>query len=103
MENLDDKGKAGEFIQSYLSQSFVIISEGKRASFNYVGKEVTVRDELFFYFTFTQVSDPSHIFIRNSVLFELFSNQQNIIHYTFNGNIKGTTLHADKPTGEIEI
>ncbi len=103
LENINDSSAVGIQIQQYISQHFTIWSESKKADFQYVGKEVTVRDELFFYFTFKQVLNPSHIYIKNSVLFELFSGQQNIVHYKYKSTIKSITLTPAKEEDELKF
>ena len=103
MEHVKDSSDIDKYVQNYLSQNFILKSNGQKAKFNYVGKEVDVRDQLFFYFTFTQVLNPSHISIQNSILFELFLKQQNIIHYKYKGVTKSVTLHANKKSDDIEF
>jgi len=101
IENVKDSSLVGQFIQTYISKHFQVYSEKKETKFNYVGKEVTVRDELYFYFTFTHVLDPLHIWISNTFLFELFSKQQNIIHYKIKGKTKSVTLIPSKRSSKI--
>jgi len=103
IENVGDTSKVNHYIKQYINYNFKIKSGGTETVLNYIGQEVTVRDELFFYFTFNQVSNPDHIFIQNSILFTLFSEQQNIVHYKYNGKIKSITLHANKQIGEIKF
>ncbi|PZE15775.1 hypothetical protein DNU06_16505 [Putridiphycobacter roseus] len=92
IENVLDSSEVGQFIQAYLMDHFTIKSDGQAASMHYVGKEVTLRDDLYFYFTFKPILNPSHIIIQNSILFELFSEQQNRVHYKYKGDFKSGTL-----------
>lgn len=92
IENVNDTSKIGLFIQTYLAENFTIKSLGKLVPMQYVGKEVTLRDDLYFYFTFKPVLNPSHIIIQNSILFELFSKQQNRVHYQYHDIIKSGTI-----------
>ena len=71
---------------------FTISSQKKQAEFYYIGKEVTIRDDLFFYFTFKNILDPLNIKVSNTFLFELFLKQQNIIHYKIKDKTKSVTL-----------
>lgn len=101
IENVSDSSEIGEFYISYLSKHISLISANQSAKFNYIGKEVTLRDELFFYFTFTRVLDPSHIILQNSILFQLFSKQQNLMHYKYKDNTKSATCTKTTPEGII--
>lgn len=101
IENVKDSSTVGLFIQNYITKHFQVYSQKKQTKFNYVGKEVTVRDELYFYFTFTQVLDPLHIWVSDTFLFDLFSKQQNIIHYKIKDKTKSVTLIPSKRGAKI--
>ncbi|MFK8046648.1 MAG: DUF6702 family protein [Crocinitomicaceae bacterium] len=103
IENVADSSKVGQFIISYLKKHIQLTSVGQKAQFNYIGKEVTLRDELFFYFTFKKVLDPSHIILQNSILFSLFSKQQNLMHYKRQSVTKSVTCTKTAPSGEIKF
>ena len=63
-----DSSKIGLFIQSYIEKHFTLLSQKQKAIFSYIGKEVTVRDDLYFYFTFKQILDPINITVSNTFL-----------------------------------
>lgn len=101
IENVPDSSKIGLYIQNYIEKHFTITSQKKQAEFNYIGKEVTVRDDLYLYFTFKQILDPLHIIVSNTFLFELFLKQQNIIHYKIKDKTKSVTLIPSIKKGEL--
>lgn len=101
IENVPDSSKIGLFIQGYIKEHFVVRSQKARTEFNYVGKEVTVRDDLYFYFTFKHILDPLHISVSNTFLFELFSKQQNIVHYKIKDKTKSVTLIPSIKEGQL--
>src|SRR5687768_4393130 len=103
IENVADTSEIGLFVQSYLKENFVVTSAGKQLEFGYVGKEVTLRDELFFYFTFSEVANPTTIQIKNTLLFTEFTQQQNIVHYKWGERTKSVTLVAAKPESELKL
>jgi hypothetical protein len=103
IENIADSSEIGRYIQVYLAENFVLISGGDTAMLNYVGKEVTLRDELFFYFSFTHIRDPKTIQIKNQLLFTLFTQQQNIVHYKYGEKTKSVTLVPSAHSAEIKI
>lgn len=96
LEEVADTSKVGLYIQSYLADRFKLYSSGKQATPNYVGKEVTLRQDAYFYFTFTNVTNPASIKIVNTVLFGQFPKQQNIVHYRYKEQTKSVTLVPSK-------
>lgn len=103
IENVADTSAIGRYYQEYLRSHFTVISAGQTSVFGYVGKEVTLRDELFFYFTFSNVPDPKSIQIKNTLLFTEFPQQQNIVHYKYAKLSKSVTLVAAKPEAELKL
>ena len=103
MENVVDSSAIGRYMQAYLADHIALYSGGKKAVPNYLGKEVTLRQELFFYFTFSGVVNPAEIELKSTLLFELFTEQQNIIHYRYKGTTKSVTLVVSQPNGKIKF
>jgi hypothetical protein len=101
IENIPDSSKIGLFIQNYVKTHFKVWSEKKLTQFKYVGKEVTVRDDLYFYFTFSNVINPKNIIVSNTFLFEMFNKQQNIVHYKYANQTKSVTLISSNPKMNI--
>lgn len=99
IENVKAGSEVDKFIINYIKTHFSVKSGSELAVFNYVGREVTVKDELFFYFTISNVKNPSKIVVRNTFLFEIFQQQQNIIHYKLKGKTKSLTLVSLKKEG----
>lgn len=92
IENVMEGSDVDQFIIEYVKKHFSVMSGAEKTTLNYIGKEVTVKDELFFYFTIENVKNPAKIVVRNTFLFEIFEQQQNIIHYKLKGNTKSLTL-----------
>ncbi len=103
LEQVKDTSKVGGDVQAYLAEHFKLYSGGKQAVPNYLGREVTLRQDLFFYFTFTGVLDPKDVKLVNTVLFELFPQQQNIVHYKYMERTKSLTLVPSKIHGKIKF
>jgi len=102
IETIADTSEIGKFVQAYLKENFVISSGDKVCDFNYYGKEVTLRDELFFYFSFSNIVNPDAIHIKNTLLFNSFAQQQNIVHYKHGAKSKSVTLVIAKPEAELK-
>jgi hypothetical protein len=92
IDKVKDGSKEDLYIQEYISKNFIVKSNNVLAKFNYVGKEVNLRDELYFYFTFTSIDDFKKLIVTNTMLFETYQQQQNIVHYTVNNKTKSATL-----------
>jgi hypothetical protein len=103
IETIADSSEIGLYIQSYLNENFAIKSGEVLATQKYIGKEVTLRDELFFFISFSGVKNPKTIQIRNTLLFTQFAQQQNIVHYKLGDLSKSVTLVASKPEAELKF
>lgn len=103
IETIADSSEIGMYIQSYLNENFVIKSNDTQATMKYIGKEVTLRDELFFFISFSGVKNPKTIQIKNTLLFTEFAQQQNIVHYKLGDLSKSVTLVASKPEAELKF
>jgi len=103
LETVTDSSEIGLYMISYLKENFIITSGGKQAEMIYLGREITLRDELFFYLSFTNVANPRTIHIKNQLLFSLFAQQQNIVNYKYGDRTKSVTLVSSAPEAEIKI
>lgn len=103
IENVPDTSEIGQFVQGYLSESIQVWTKAIACPFVYVGKEVTLRDELFFYFKFTEVTFPTEITIKSTFLQEEFAAQQNIVHYKYKDLTKSVTLVSSKNKETIKF
>lgn len=101
LEEVADTSEAGNFIIEYLNENFQIWSGGKQAVQEYVGKEITLRDELYFYISFWGIVEPNGIKVKNSLLCKSFAKQQNIVHYRYKDQTKTVTLVPSKTESEI--
>jgi len=103
IETVTDSSEIGQYIQTYLKENFILFSGGAQAEMNYLGKEVTLRDELFFYFSFSNIRNPRTVQIKNQLLFTHFAQQQNIVNYKYGDRTKSVTLVSATPEAEIKI
>lgn len=103
IEEVADSSEIGLFVINYIKENFTVTSASVQADFTYHGKEVTVRDDLYFYFSFSNIISPKTIQIKNILLFSLFAQQQNIVHYKYGEQTKSVTLVPAQTEGEIKI
>ncbi|MFT5820227.1 MAG: hypothetical protein ACI8ZM_001466 [Crocinitomix sp.] len=101
IENIADTSTVGIYMKTYLVDHFKLYSGGIQAIPTYVGKEVTLRQDLFFYFTFTGLTNPKEIEIINTILYAQFPQQQNIVHYKYRERTKSVTLVSSKKHEKI--
>ena len=101
LENIEDTSTVGLFIIEYLNENFQIWSGGQQCVMEYLGKEVTLRDELFFYISYWGVKEPKGIKVKNSLLCKTFAKQQNIVHYQYEDQTKSVTLVPSATEAEI--
>jgi hypothetical protein len=58
---------------------------------------------LYVHFFFSNMTNPKAITIVNTLLFERFQEQQNIVHYKLNDQTKSITLIPLKPSASINF
>jgi hypothetical protein len=92
IEKYHDSSDVMVYSIEYLIKNFKVYSDKTPCNLSFVGKEVTLREELFFYFSFENVKNPSTIKIVNTLLFSLSDQQQNIVHYKYKDRTKSVTL-----------
>lgn len=90
------------FIKSYLSEKMQIKVNSSVKSLKFLGKE-TEDNVLICYLTAPVPEKINAIEIYNSVLTEMFPDQQNIVHININGNKKSLLLTDSEPEGYLEF
>jgi len=89
-------------LKQYFSENVHVKINGKDQSVTFLGKE-TEDDILICYSKLAADTPVKSIQVHNTVLFEVFEEQQNIIHANVNRNKKSLLLTNDKPQGELEF
>ncbi|MCX2680393.1 hypothetical protein OOZ15_10610 [Galbibacter sp. EGI 63066] len=81
------------YIEKYLNDKFIITINGEQATFNFIGKEYDV-DVMKCYLEIQNVDSEAlkKISIQNKVLFEIFPEQQNVVHTNINGKKRSFML-----------
>lgn len=91
-----------DFIADYFKEKVIVRVNGEVQHIKFLGKE-TDDDVMVCYYTIPAGSDVKNIQIKNTVLFELFPEQQNIIHANINKNRKTLLLTNEKREGQLEF
>lgn len=100
----DELENINQYIGRYLKEKFVITLNGKPAEIKFLGKEYDV-DIMKCYIEILNVeaSDLQSLEISNKILFELFEDQQNIIHVRVNNQRKSLILIKENHKGMLNF
>lgn len=91
-----------DFVKRYLLQKVQITINGIPATLEYVGKEYEV-DVIKVYFEINDIMEFNTIEIENMVLFDLFDEQQNIIHLKTADSRRSLILNKENPKGVLNF
>lgn len=87
-----------QLMKKYISDHFLIKVNGKQKSINYLSKEIEA-NIVICYFKITDVAKIKSLEIESTALFELDSNQQNIIQTTIYNKKQNLLLTPDNVKG----
>jgi uncharacterized protein DUF6702 len=90
------------YIKSYLEEKMQVKINNSAKDLKFLGKE-TEDNVLICYLTIPVQGKITSIEIYNSVLTEIFPEQQNIVHTNVNGNKKSLLLTDSEPEGNLEF
>ena len=91
-----------EYLKKYVLQKMKFAINGNPVTLTYIGKEYDI-DILNIYFEVEGVSEIKSIEIENKVLFDMFPEQQNIIHFKTSKSRKSLVLDKDNPKGVLNF
>jgi len=89
-------------LKFHLEKEFQLIINGEPQEISYLGKEYK-NDIVVCYLELYLDEIPSTIEIKNSMFFDLFDSQQNIIHYKNEASRNSFLLHSKSPTLVINL
>lgn len=92
-----EKGKVDVYLDNYLHQKMEFIVNDSPVSFDFLGKEYE-DDQLLCYIEITGVSRLSSVKITNETLMDLFTDQQNIIHFRNGSYLRSVVLEKGNET-----
>jgi len=90
-----------DYIKNYFTEKVHVRLNNTARAITFLGKE-TEDDMLICYFTIPAETPFSSLQMKNTVLFEIFDEQQNIIHASVNRNKKSLLLTNDKTEGTLD-
>jgi len=87
--------KTEGYMKRYIADKLLVNINGQDVAFNFLGKEYK-DDIVYCYLEIENISDINSISIQNRVLFDVFSEQQNIVRLKVNNINKSFLLISDK-------
>ncbi|WP_417356680.1 DUF6702 family protein [Flavobacterium sp.] len=91
-----------DYLAAYFSEKIKIKVNGSEKAISFLGHEIE-DDVLIGYFTVEAKGKLKDLEIKNTLLFESFPDQQNIINTNINSNKKSLLLTNDSPTGNLQF
>lgn len=90
------------FLKEYILQKLKIKVNGKPLELNYLGKEYDV-DMVKSYIEVTGIEEIESLEIENKLLMDLFTDQQNIIHFKSKQSRRSLILDKENPKGVLNF
>ncbi|WP_276484524.1 DUF6702 family protein [Paraflavitalea pollutisoli] len=100
--NPKDKAETDKQIAEYVRKRFVVKLDGKEVSLEFVGFERD-NDVIWSYFQAPAPLVPKKVEITNSILYELYDKQLNLMHVTVGGVRKSTRLNYPDKEARLEF
>jgi hypothetical protein len=98
-----DKAEAGKLVAGYIKSHLTIQVDGKPVTLEFVGFEKE-HDAVWSYFQVSkQAAAPKKIVLTNTILYELYDKQINLMHVSVAGNRKSTRLNFPDKQATVEF
>ncbi len=91
-----------EYLKSYILEHLKISVNGKPTNLKYIGQEYDL-DMVNAYIEITNVKDLTTIKVEDKMLFDVFEDQQNIIHLKTPTTRRSLILEKDNPNGVLNF
>lgn len=91
-----DSAKVYKASKLYFSKRFVVRVDGRRVSVRFLGGEVE-EDAMWCYLEVEKVTRFTQVELENTVLFEVFDDQQNMIHFRLGEETRSYVLTERNP------
>ncbi|MBK8442591.1 MAG: hypothetical protein IPL35_03865 [Sphingobacteriales bacterium] len=102
---LQDFHSADSLLRAYIEQNFKLLpdSQQQAAVLQYLGFEID-HDEVWCYAEIPSLPQaPKHLYIKNTLLTEIFAQQSNIIQANIGGHEKSVSLHRQQREAVLEF
>jgi len=99
---MENTAAIDEMLEDYYSKRFSVEIDGKEEEIVYIGSELE-ENVLWVYQEIYKVRKPKQFRITNTVLFDEFDTQSNLVHTDLGGTIKTLRLTEGDATQEVEF
>ncbi|MCF6359144.1 MAG: hypothetical protein L3J29_00095 [Cyclobacteriaceae bacterium] len=100
--NPQNKVYLDSLIKDYILSHLEITIDGKQKKRKYIGHEIE-QDALWCYIEYYGVKKMKSVSITNTIFFELFDDQNTLIHFKYNGKTISKRLTKTRPTEVFEF
>ncbi|MFT4673757.1 MAG: hypothetical protein ACI9R6_000651 [Saprospiraceae bacterium] len=103
--HLDSEKETNEdlaLLRDYVFNKFVVFVNGIKVNYNYIGLQYDI-DRVKLYLEITNVSSLATLEIENTILFDAFEDQQNIIHIKTPDLRRSLVLDKENPKGLLNL
>jgi len=87
---------------TYIHSKFQLVADGKKCEFTFLGHELE-EDAVWLYLEVKNVPTLSTLSIYNIAMFEIFSDQTNIVHVEQRGTIKSVRLFKGQSSDHVSF
>lgn len=94
---------ANEYLLKYISSKFSIKNGDNSVSLNLIGKEVGNDDYIYCYIESEKIKINSTIEVYNALLIEIFSGQENILHFSTSDKKHSITFNREITKASISL
>lgn len=98
----NEKSTVDFYIEKYLKEKFKIKINGQEVEFNFLGKEYE-DDIMLSYLEIENIDNISLIQVTNRILFDVFSDQQNIVRFKMNSKYISRLLTKENDKGMLKF
>ena len=100
--NPRDKAETDKQVSEYIRKRLVIKLDGKEVTLEFVGFE-RENDAIWSYFQVPMPTAPKKVEVSNSILYEAYDKQLNLMHVSVGGNRKSTRLNYPDKEAKFEF
>lgn len=102
LDSTTDDDKIDLYLEKYLRKKFSLKANGAEVTPKFLGKKYDV-ETLIFYLEVTGINSLKSLEVTNEVLFELFPEQQNIVHVKKDSKRRSLILVKDRSTDMLKF
>lgn len=100
LAEVNEPQKNAQLIKQYILKQWDLKNQGQSLALNYLGHQYDI-DQVKIFIEVPLDGRPDELFFQNKTLFDLTSDQQNIIHVTIQKQRRSLLLFSENPNGVL--